>query len=1064
MKKIQLFRYFFVLLFLTNSFNSFSQSCPGISVSYTILESRCAATGSIEITATGGSGIYNYKVVGPINTPYSSTNIISGLPAGNYQVIIKDVNNNCTRNPDWVTVPGTYDDPRFQLQVADVTCTNGADGMITVSNLEYGRAPFTYTIIAPSASGVGTVNTTGVFNGLASGSYLIQLKDSCGGIQTRLAKVKNYTWVFQTGTVTKFTCDSAAAFIALKDMNENLNTSGLGFSNFSYGVSRTPGDTLWFNTNNFKFFLGKRRSVLLLAKDNCGNIKSMVWNTPTRPAVAAAVTISNFTCVDFRARITGQANLTNPQYCIYNSLNVLVSCNNSGQFNNLPFGSYCIRVLDVCYDTTIVRCFTQNKPVPSIANTVTISNGNCAAFTASITGQTNFTGANYCLYDNFNNLITCNTNGVFNNLNPGSYCINVVLTNGAGSCYDTTIRRCFTVNRMIPSVAAAVTLSSYGCTTFSARITGQTNLTNPQYYLYSGTTLLRQNTTGIFNAIPYGAYCIDIENGCGDTIIRRCFTGSPVPVNINANMFFSCLIGHTRLEALFTTGIAPYRIEVYNHLNILVRSVSSASTTIKIDSLPSLPAGSSYRIVGYDACNRFEQEIKAAQPSTLIKTVNIKANCPGGMQPNGSSDIRVNVSSNLGTVIPKITLKNGVSVNLPASYTLGTQHDFFDLDPATYVVTYQITSCVSTNDTVVVAPYSYPSLGNSNAYQCDNSSFSVGAAVTGGLSPYQYEIIGSAPMLPNIVAAPQTNPVFNINTGATYSLVRLRTVDGCGNATLNDVSVLPLANISVTANSTCYYNNVVLSIDTIATATYTWYKRVGVNDSMLLGSALAYDIPQLLPPDTGRYICKVSVNNGCLVRLSNFTLTPTCGFALLPDEKLILSGKIKNGLAELEWLMKNEADVKEYAIERNEKQGGEYTTIGKVAAGKGTAGVASYGFTDSDPREGVNYYRIKAIAHSGKIVVSNIINLKKGFSAAITVFPNPVVDKLNINFGSSGTHSHQIMLLDMNGRTVFEKMILNSRVQDYVYRRQQTMEAGTYILKIVNLNNQEISNLRIVFK
>lgn len=1064
MKKQQLFTYVFLFILLANNLNSFSQPCAGISVSYTISESRCAATGSIEITTTGGSGTYNYKVVGPVNTPYSSANIISGLPAGNYQVTVRDVNNNCTRNPDWVTVPGTYDDPRFQLQVTDVTCTNGANGMISVSNLEYGRAPFTYTIIAPSASGVGTVNSTGVFNGLTSGSYLIQLKDSCGGIQTRLAKIKNYTWVFQTGTVTKFTCDSATALITLKDMNENLNTSGLGFSNFSYGVSRVPGDTLWFNTNNFRFFLGKRRSVFLLAKDNCGNIKSLVWNTPNPPAVASAVTISNLTCANFRARITGQANLTNPQYCIYNSSNVLVSCNSTGQFNNLPYGSYCIRVLDLCYDTTIVRCFTQNKPLPAVAATVTVSNGGCTGSTASITGQTNFTGANYCLFDNLNTLITCNTNGVFNNLNPGSYCINVMLTNGSGSCYDTTIRRCFTVSRLQPSVAAAVTLSNYGCTTFSARITGQSNLTNPQYYLYSGTTRIRQNNTGIFSGIPYGPYCIEIENGCSDTIIRRCFTAAPLPVNINANMFFSCNIGHTRLEAVFTAGTAPYRIEIYNHLNLLVRSVSSASATIKIDSLPNLPAGNNYRILGYDACNNFEQEIKAPLASTLVKSIAVKANCPGGTQPNGSSDIRVNVSSNLGTVIPRITQKNGLNVNLNPSYTAGTQHDFFDLDPATYVVTYQISSCFSKNDTIVVAPYAYPSLGNSNAYQCDNSSFSVGAAVTGGLSPYQYEIIGSAPILPGIVAAPQTNPVFNINTGATYSLVRLRTVDGCGNATLNDVSVLPLANLSVTSNSSCYYNNVVLSIDTIPTATYTWYKRVGVNDSVMLGTALAYDIPQLLPPDTGRYICKISVNNGCLIRLSNFTLTPTCGFALLPDEKFILSGNIRNGVAALQWSVKNESDIKEYIVERNEKPGDGYIAVGKMAAATRTTGLANYDFTDEDTRDGVNYYRIKAVAHSGKVFLSNIINLKKGLNAAVTVFPNPVVDKLNINFGGNGAHSHHIKLLDMSGRTVFEKMVLNSPDQNYLYRRPQTMEAGTYILKIVNLNTQEMSTQRIVFK
>ena len=67
------------------------------------------------------------------------------------------------------------------------------------------------------------------------------------------------------------------------------------------------------------------------------------------------------------------------------------------------------------------------------------------------------------------------------------------------------------------------------------------------------------------------------------------------------------------------------------------------------------------------------------------------------------------------------------------------------------------------------------------------------AAVTGGLSPFSYEIIGSVPESPAIVANAQSSPVFSIDNGTTYGLVRLRAIDACGNATINDASVLPLA-------------------------------------------------------------------------------------------------------------------------------------------------------------------------------------------------------------------------------------------------------------------------------
>lgn len=1150
MKKIYLFAFFFIYAQLQFSSTIFSQACTGLNTlttNFNIKESRCAATGVIEVLVTGGSGVYNYKAVGPITTPFSSSNMITGLPAGTYQVIIKDVNNNCTKSTDIVVVPGDYRDPRFQLITTNLTCTNGSDGSITVSNQQYGRSPFTYTIIAPSPFGVGTSNNTGIFTGLPQGSYFIQLMDSCGGIQTRLAKIRNYTWDFQSTTVSKFTCDDATVTMILQDVNGNLNTSGVGFDQFTYGLSLTPGDTIWSASYTFNFLLGTNRSAVLIAKDKCGTLKSVIWNINNKPTVASAVSFTNIACSTFTARITGQANLTNPEYCLYNSSNTLVDCNNTGQFDGLAYGSYCINIRDLCYDTTIVRCFTKSKPIPSVAANVQISYPNCTGFIASITGQTNlfdpeyclyneanvlllcnntgifngitygnyqvritggacydttiirnislarpvysvganppitnrtctdfsvsvngqsnFSTADYCLYNSANVQVACNATGVFNNLAFGSYCIDVNVQSAAGNCYDTTIRRCFTVNKPIPSVNASVTLHRQTCNTFYTEITNQSNLTNPIFKLYSGATLLAQNTTGIFIDLTFGSYCIDIEDGCGDTTIQRCFTASPLQTRVSTSMQRSCYIGHTKLSATFTAGFAPYRLEVYDHLNNLVKSVTSAGTSLTIDSLPDLPSGNNYRVVGYDVCNQFDEDILAPQVSTFNKSVVTNTNCPGGLHPDGSADVIVNVSSNLGTFVPVIISRNGVAVTINHAYRTGTEYQFYDLSPATYIIRYQISGCTDPYDTIQVFPYAYPSLDNSNAYQCDNSGFSVGAAVTGGAAPYTYEIIGSAPSSPSILAGPQANPIFNINTGTTYSLVRLRTVDGCGNATLNDVSVLPLANVIINSTASCWYNDVTLSVDTIPTATYTWYKRVGASDSVEIGTDLTFTVNNLLPSDTGRYICKVSVNNGCLIRISNFTLTSTCGSFLLPGENLALSGKYINGNTELQWIMKNETGIKEYVIERSEnQQGNVYVAIGKLMNANRTASPGNYIFIDNNAPEGTNYYRIKAITQTGKEIYSNVIFVKTASSNTITVFPNPVISSLTINFGTAATHSHHIKLFDMNGRLVFDKILRNSTEQNYIYRRERLVEAGTYILQVIDLNSLQMRSQRIVFK
>jgi hypothetical protein len=150
---------------------AFSQACSTLVVSSVPNESRCMSTGYITVTASGGSGSYNYKATGPVTTSYTSSNVITGLSAGNYTVTVKDIVTGCIKDQFNVIVTGSYVDPRFALIKTDETCLNSSNGSVTVTGQTGGRAPFSYTIVAPSPFGVGTTNGTGVFTGLKGGEY-----------------------------------------------------------------------------------------------------------------------------------------------------------------------------------------------------------------------------------------------------------------------------------------------------------------------------------------------------------------------------------------------------------------------------------------------------------------------------------------------------------------------------------------------------------------------------------------------------------------------------------------------------------------------------------------------------------------------------------------------------------------------------------------------------------------------------------------------------------------------------------------------------------------------------
>lgn len=1194
-------------------------------------ESRCASTGVITVNITGGSGNFNYKITGPIPETVTSANIITGLPPGTYTVQITDLVENCSVTTTNVIVAGNYQDPRFQIVATDITCTNTTTGSLTAINVQYGRPVLTYQIVAPSPAGVGTTNTTGVFTNLPAGTYSVRLTDSCGGIQTRLAVIANYNWWISQSTVTKVGCDSADAAMTVTDSKGNTNIANPAiFTGFTYGISKAPGDTVWSATNNFRFQLAHKRSVTLVIKDACGNRTYSTWLDTNKPALASSVTISNQACADFMATVTGKVNLTNPVFNLLNSSNVIIASNTGGIFNNVPYGSYCIQMIDACYDTTITRCFTLNKPVPAVAASVTFSNRVCSGFTATITGQTNLFSPDYCLYNSADVLVDCNKTGVFNNVPYGNSCIRItsklpcydttitrcftvnkpvpavaaavtisganctsvtatvtgqtnlnnpqyclftaagvpIICNSTGvfpnlpfgaycinikndpACYDTTIVRCFTVNRPVPAVAASVSLTR-ACSTFTATITGQTNLTNPNYCLFdNNNTQLACNTTGVFNNLPYGSYCIKIQNdqACYDTLITRCFTASRLrpsvsnsvdidnetctdfraeiegqtnltsptyclfnsanvqlacntngrftnlpygsycikittpcydttitrcftvaqPVlDLNVSSHPECDHGFAHVEMTFSNGVGPYNIKIYNPGNVLVRTITSGTTFNEIFNLPVLPGGLQYKFVGSDACGRKDSVFHALDGLVITKTVSANSKCPGGIYPNGYGDIIVTATNNEGPITPKIIKRNGVVTAINPSMVSGSTYTFANLDPATYIVEYTIQSWCTNKlyDTFLLKPYVFPNLAQSAVYQCNNNSFSLSASAVGGIAPFKYEIIGSIPAAPSIVTVPQNSPLFNINTGTSYSLINLRAVDVCGNGTVNDVSVLPLANTIVQASSNCYYNNITLTVPTIPNVTYNWYKKAKASstDSTFIGTGNAYNVPFLLPTDTGVYVAKVSLNNGCLTRISTFTLNGECGGSLLSVNGLQFDGALQGEDVKLHWKTEPQFQARSFVVERSNK-GGNFTPIGTVNSAATNNTANNYYFIDNNVPDGLNQYRLRVVKNSGAPSLSEIVKINKNNAITLSVMPNPVIDAFEIQFGKTMSGNYDVKLLNAEGKVFMNKQVNAKSGEIKHINRPGGITGGVYFLVIQYRETGEKKVFNLLFR
>lgn len=1199
--------------------------CPSLDATCVSYESRCAATGAIKVTVTGGSGNYKFKTTGPVNTNFTTSDSITGLSSGVYSVIVNDVATNCTFTIHNVNVAGTYQDPRFTLAKVDVSCDNAANGKITVDSYSFGRAPFVYSIVAPSPMGVGTSNSTGVFNGLSAGDYSIRMTDSCGGIQTRQITIVNYTWWIDAYPFTKTGCDEASGYIKVVDSRGNISTVG-GIPGFSYGIVRQPGDTIWSSNPNFTFNLDGHSTFDVVAKDNCGIIKKGTTRVSLLPTVAANVNGFNYLCNSFSASLTVGTNFLTPDFCLYDSSNTLVTCNTTGTFTGLAYGRYCITAHDACTDTTITRCFAMNAPPISINNFVLISDKVCGSFTATITGQVGLTTPEYCLYDSANNLVTCNTTGVFTGLAYQPYCITtkdgcrdtiitrcfdakppmpvipnvinpsyitctnfgvnvggdslttplyclydssglLITCNNTGvfdsiplgdycitihdSCYDTTFTRClsvlvpvihndmdidishktcsgfslsvsshnlvtpeyclytdadvliscnttgqfsnvpygsycikahvvcpdtvlvscFSVHPDLPDIGGMIKTSNLTCTRFTAQVQDQQNLTSPEYCIYNDDGIeITCNTTGVFNNLTYGNYCIKITDGCYDTTITKCFTQQPVKVSLSGSAGKSCSYGWAKfnLDMGGNSGVLPVNIKIYNPDGSLYSQANYNTNSILIDSIPGVATGQRYNIVATDQCGNKDSVSLGSAASIFTHTPVVQPKCPSASWANGSGNIVTTVLTNMGSLNVRIIKKNGASLfpQLAANTVISGVYTFLDLGPGTYIISQSENYCNDKlYDTVVIRNYQYPNLDRSSAYQCDVNGFSISAVASNGVGPFTYEIIGSQPTSPDITTAPQSSPIFTINNGANYSLVRLRALDACGNATLGDASILPLALNGAVSSYNCISQPTTLSVDSLYNSSYAWYKKDAMNstDSTLLGTGTSYFIPTVLPSDTGIYVCYVTVNSGCINRTFTFHIDGQC-WVVLPATLEDFKGQALSDKNLLTWKTSMEKDFNQFVIERKNNLDQQYKEIGKVTATGNSNTMQQYKFIDESPLKGNNQYRLKMEKADHSFSYSNVVLLNNNKAETLfTVYPNPVVTKLSVDFSAAPKHNYTISLISSTNQLIKEIKVGVDRNNKLDMQRPSGAGKGIYILRIYDEDTKEVFNEKLVF-
>lgn len=129
------------------------------------------ANGAIDITVNGGEEPYIFDWTRVGNGFNASTEDLTNIPAGTYNVTITD-NEGCSEMLEGIVV-GSPEILDADVESTDISCFGGDDGTITINNPSGGHGNYEFSI-----NGGGSWQTSGSFTGLTAGTYNVQIRDA----------------------------------------------------------------------------------------------------------------------------------------------------------------------------------------------------------------------------------------------------------------------------------------------------------------------------------------------------------------------------------------------------------------------------------------------------------------------------------------------------------------------------------------------------------------------------------------------------------------------------------------------------------------------------------------------------------------------------------------------------------------------------------------------------------------------------------------------------------------------------------------------------------------------
>ncbi len=1015
------------LLLCTGFYVLNAQTLPAFSLTVTPANETCPGNGALAFsvgpdTTAGATIVYSIYLSPNFATPIATTtgNSFTGLGAGTYKVIAKQTFGSDWSQETWdgdinsLIVPLTY-----SSSTSKTVCTNS--GVITVTINSGIPAPINaYSLY--DASGTTLVEgpqTSNIFNSVPAGDYRLKVKDACGQVTIQAVSVvqyTNYAAVDQPNTPVISINSSGKLDIAynihppggaetvmafpiiavtqVKDPSgavvqtiTNTVVSSDGGNNIVEGGS---SDQITYNLTNLNYYPNQAYTIVTTLTDRCGNI---IYNeTYTKPA-AYINTYGQHDCNGSWITVSG--------FSLRNPVTVHIDCAPAGYIIPADFQLN----LDPNNTTGLLGSASSYLPEGNYCFTITDAYGDTAQTTRYIDAinppgfYTHYTTSSACT-PGYQSMFALLNYGSFATATvisgPAAYSSTypVVLNNFIGGYGDFTLLDVPSGTYVIAfttSCGNTLTVTfdpaalSYGTTTVSAPLP------------VCGGFKITTNTTPDYN-LTNAAWGLEMQNSSGgwDGIDAK---------GLSANGTFG----------IYPPVTGTYRIVIYNHWY----QVDEAGGGV------------------YDICgNEVIIDTFVYSPSAVGFDQLYNFYCPGGSY-NLYVSGKDGVAPYTYQIISKAWDPSFVAIDN------GTQNLFTGLSAGTY--TAQVTdACGNTViKTIDVTVLSLPVIRASNLCPGQPGTLSVNT-----LSYLDFSWTRNSD--PTVLSSSNSLafPSFDPSTDAgTYHLTITSSVPSasCINTvldyTISASATSPNAGPDKSYPACSMVNTVNLNaiLDPSADPNGRWIETTNPSSGNLTGSIWSPSSSA-----TGVFTFNYIVDGTCSGSDTAIYTIINVSCALLSSTLNGFNAIQKGSVIDVTWATSSETSFDHFVVERS-NNGLQFTPIGQLPV---TGNTTQFLFTDIEPINGLNYYRLKMVNINGSSKYSQIakVNINTGREMTLTA-NNPFTDYIKATIKLQQHSKITIHMFDMTGKIVYSsELIGNPGINNTVIKSLSGLTNGIYVL------------------